>query len=254
MDENLLLRNGKCLLLAYDQGFEHGPTDFDDDNVNPQSILDIALKANVFTGIVFQPGVAEKYYPVGGLNKKDYPPLVLKLNGKTAFHQGEEPLSLQLCDVDRAIRLGASAVGYTVYVGSEHEEEMLAQLGKIVSEAHVHNMPVVAWMYPRGKHVEGKENDKDTIAYAARLGLEIGADFVKIPYPGSVENLEWVVKSAGKTKVLVQGGGKKSTEEFLKDAQQIMQAGACGLAVGRNVWQADDPITISKKVSEIVFK
>ena len=55
------------------------------------------------------------------------PPLIVKLNGKTSFHKGEEPLSLQLCTVDKAIQLGAKAVGYTIYVGSEHEEKMMQE-------------------------------------------------------------------------------------------------------------------------------
>jgi len=244
---DLLLRQGKCLLLAYDQGMEHGPTDFNDDNVDPEYICKIAREAKVFTGIVFGAGVAEKYYT------PDLPPLILKLNGKTGFHKGEEPVSLQLTSVERAVELGAKAVGYTVYVGSEHEEQMMKELAGIVAQAHEKEIPVVAWMYPRGKHVEGKEESKEVVAYAARLGLELGADMVKLPYPGSVDNLAWVVKSAGKTQVLVQGGSKKTEEEFLVQAAEIMKSGACGMAVGRNIWQSSDPIGVSKKLANVIF-
>ena len=248
MDVSKISRNGKIMLLAYDQGMEHGPTDFNDENVDPEYICKIAREAKVFTGIVFGAGVAEKYYT------PDLPPLVLKLNGKTGFHKGEEPVSLQLTSVDRAIELGAAAVGYTVYVGSEHEEEMMKELSQIAGEAHAKNLPVVAWMYPRGKHVEGKETDKDVVAYGARIGLELGADIVKLPYTGSVESFAWVVKSAGKTGVLAQGGAKKEEAEFLKEAAEIMWAGAMGMAVGRNIWQSSDPIGLSKKLANVIFK
>ncbi|MCP6768687.1 hypothetical protein NL529_27990, partial [Klebsiella pneumoniae] len=81
VDINKILKDGKCLLLAYDQGMEHGPTDFNDENIDPNYILDIALKSQVFTGMVFGEGIAEKYYPIGGVDKKNYPPLIIKLNG-----------------------------------------------------------------------------------------------------------------------------------------------------------------------------
>ena len=247
VDVSKISRGGKCLLLAYDQGFEHGPTDFDDENVDPEYICKIAREAGVFTGVVFQAGIAEKYY------SRDMPPLVVKLNGKTGFHKGEEPISLQLCSVDRAEELGAAAVGYTVYVGSEQEEVMMKELGKIVGEAHGKGMPVVAWMYPRGKHVEGKETTKETVAYGARLGLELGAEVVKLPYTGDTESFAWVVKAAGKTGVLAQGGAKKSEEEFLAEAKEIMKAGAIGMAGGRNIWQNENPVEMSKKLAEIIF-
>ena len=235
------------MLLAYDQGMEHGPTDFNDENVDPEYICKIAREAKVFTGIVFGAGVAEKYYT------PDLPPLVLKLNGKTGFHKGEEPVSLQLTSVDRAIELGAAAVGYTVYVGSEHEEEMMKELSQIAGEAHAKNLPVVAWMYPRGKHVEGKETDRDTVAYAARLALELGADVAKLPYTGDAESFGWVVKSAGKTKVVAQGGTKIEEIKLIEEIKEIMSAGAAGMAIGRNIWQSSDPIELSKKLAEVIF-
>lgn len=248
VDVTQIMRDGKCMLLAYDQGFEHGPTDFDDDNVDPEAICKIAREAGMFTGIVFQSGIAEKYY------KSDLPPLVLKLNGKTSFHKGEEPVSSQLCSIDRAKELGAKAVGYTIYVGSEYEEQMMAEFSKIVEEAHHKDLPVVAWMYPRGKHVEGKESSRDVVAYATRLALELGADMAKVPYTGDVESFKWVVKNAGKMKVVVQGGSKKEEVSLLDEVRGFMQAGATGMAVGRNVWQADDPVAIAKKIGQIVFE
>ena len=245
---NKISRDGKIMLLAYDQGFEHGPTDFDDRSVDPKFILDLT-KNGLFTGVILQEGVAEKYY------SKEYrkTPLIVKLNGKTAFQKGRDPVSLQLCTVERAVELGAVGIGYTIYVGSEHEEEMMVEFSRIEDEAHKAGLVVIAWMYPRGKKVKGKEEDKEVVAYAARLGLELNADLVKVPFTGDEESFSWVIRSAGKTGVLAQGGKKKEGKELEKEIREIMKAGAKGMAIGRNIWQSKDPEEMSKKVAELVF-
>ena len=249
-DTSIIERNGRVMLLAYDQGFEHGPTDFDEKSVDPNYIMDIARSGH-YTGVIFQEGLAAKYYATD-LTHENLPPLIVKLNGKTAF-QGEEPLSLQLCSVEKAVELGAKAVGYTVYVGSEHEETMLAEFSRIEDEAHARGLVVIAWMYPRGKKVEGKQTTKETLAYAARLGLEMNADYVKIAYSGEVESLKWVVKAAGKTKVLVQGGKRMAWPELEAEVKGAMEAGAAGIAIGRNVWQAVNPEEVTKKLAGLIF-
>ena len=249
-DTSIIERDGRVMLLAYDQGFEHGPVDFDEKSVDPNYIMDIA-RSNHYTGVIFQEGVAAKYYATA-VNRENLPPLVVKLNGKTSF-QGEEPLSLQLCTVEKAIELGAKAVGYTVYVGSEHEEQMLAEFSRIEDEAHAKGLVVIAWMYPRGKKVEGKQTTKETLAYAARLGLELNADYVKIAYSGDVDSFKWVVAAAGKTKVLVQGGKRLDWPELEAEVTGALAAGAAGIAIGRNVWQAVNPEEITKKLASLVF-
>lgn len=239
-------KKGKVMLLAYDQGFEHGPVDFNEKNVDPAYIMEIA-KNGFYTGVVFQEGVAARYY-----EKDSGVPLIVKLNGKTSFYS-EEPLSLQLCTVDRAVELGASAVGYTIYVGSEHEEQMLVEFSRIEDEAHAKGLGVIAWMYPRGSKVAGRESERDTVAYGARLGLELNADYVKVPYTGDVESFNWVIRAAGKTGVLAQGGKKVDWENLEEEISGVMKAGAKGIAIGRNVWQDPNPNEISKKLSELVF-
>ena len=243
-----LLKNGKAMYLAYDQGIEHGPSDFDDKNVNPLDIISIAKKGK-FTGLIVQKGIAEKYYAE---IKNSKVRLILKLNGKTSLHKGE-PISRQLCSVEEAVELGAKAVGYTIYIGSEHEAKMMQEFSQIEDEAHAAGLPVTMWAYPRGKHVEGKETAKETVAYGARLALELGADFVKVPYTGDKESFKWVVESAGKTKVLIQGGSKKTETELLEEVKGAMEAGATGVAIGRNVWQSADPVGMAKKVASIVY-
>jgi class I fructose-bisphosphate aldolase len=245
LNENIskLLENGKTVMLAYDHGLEHGPTDFSDENVNPEYILEIAEKAQV-NAVILQKGVAEKYY-----SKKIRIPLVLKLNGKTSLYKGE-PVSRQICSVKEAIEIGAGAVGYTIYLGSKYESVMLEEFGKIEEQAHEHNLPVIAWLYPRGKSI--KQLTSDLIAYAARVGLEIGADFAKIKYTGTVDSFRKVVKDAGKCKVLALGGEKKDKESLLSEIKDIMKAGATGLAVGRNVWQSKEPVKTAKEIKKIV--
>lgn len=248
VDLTKITTNGKALYLAYDQGLEHGPTDFDDDSIDPNYILSIGMTGK-FNAVVFQKGVAQKYYDAS-LHKKI--PLIVKLNGKTSIVKDIEPYSPLLCTVDEAIGLGAVAVGYTVYVGSEHENKMTEELAEIVREAHGKDLPVLGWMYPRGRNVPNPHDSK-IVAYAARLGLELGADIVKIQYPGSKEALRFTVEAAGKTKVVVSGGAKVNEEEFLTMVKNAIAGGAIGLAIGRNVWQHKDPLSITEKIKAIVF-
>ncbi len=243
-DLSKIITNGKTLLLAYDHGLEHGPTDFRGKSVDPSYVLDIA-KRGEFNGIILQKGVAEKYYDSG----RDVP-LVIKLNGKTSLFRGE-PISEQVCSVSEAIDLGAAAVGYTIYLGSAFESRMLEDFGRIEEEAHDMGLPVIAWMYPRGKSV--KKVTPKLVAYAARAGLELGADFVKVKYTGSVTSFSKVVQDAGRCRVLCLGGPRLSDREFLQQARDAMSAGASGMAVGRNIWQHSEPLKISRALQEIIF-
>src|SRR3989338_5432870 len=110
---NKILKRGKAMYLAYDQGMEHGPSwDFNDKNVYPLYILDIAQKGK-YNAVIFQKGIAEKYLAE---IKKSRVPLILKLNGKTNLVKGE-PVSAQIATVAEALELGAVAVGYTIYIG-----------------------------------------------------------------------------------------------------------------------------------------
>ncbi len=239
-----LLNKGRAIFLAYDQGIEHGPTDFNDLNVNPEYIMKIAYKGK-FNAVVFQKGIAEKYY-----NGKV--PLILKLNGKTNLVKGE-PISTQVCSVEEAIKIGADAVGYTIYIGSEHEKEMFSEFGKIEEKAHSAGLPVIAWIYPRGKSVKN-ETSADNMAYSARVGLELGADIIKIKYNGNKKDLSWAVKSAGKSKVVIAGGVKKGEKKLIRDTYDIVNSGAAGLAIGRNIWQNKNPFKITEALKKIIFE
>ena len=236
----------KALFLAYDQGFEHGPKDFNLNNVNPKSIIDIAEKSKSYTGIILLPGTAEKFYDV----KKHSVPIIVKLNSKTSFTN--EILSLQNCSVKRAKKIGAKAVGYTIYPGSVYEQKMFVELGRIIEEAHKENLKVVVWAYPRGNNID--ELNTDVIAYAARIASELGADYIKLKYNGDKPGFEWILKNSGKAKVLVSGGSKKSIKEEFEIIREVVSLGADGVAIGRNVWQDEKPLSFSKAIESIIFK
>ncbi|MGP8125614.1 MAG: class I fructose-bisphosphate aldolase [Nitrososphaerales archaeon] len=239
------LRGGRGLLLAYDQGLEHGPSkDFDDRNVDPAFVMEMAAKGG-FNGVVFQKGVAERFYD-GRV------PLVVKVNGKTSLPQGE-PVSEQVCSVAHAVSLGAKAVGYTIYLGSSHESRMLSEFGRIQEEAHKQGVAAIAWIYPRGAVVQN-DASKEIVAYAARAGLELGADAVKIKYTGDSASFSWAVKSAAGIRVFMSGGPKAPTDEaFLQQVRGVMDAGATGLAVGRNVWQHKEPLKMAESLKRVIF-
>jgi class I fructose-bisphosphate aldolase len=164
-----------------------------------------------------------------------------------------EPDSAVNCTVDYAAELGADAVGFTVYGGSNHEVEMFEEFREAQETAREHDMGVVMWSYPRG---QGLKNDTSpgTIAYAARLGLELGADIAKVKYPGSADAMEWAVENAGDTKVVMSGGSKTSDEAFLSTVAEAVDAGAAGLAVGRNVFQRENPTAILDGLEKVIFE
>lgn len=242
-----LTRNDRSLMLAYDQGLEHGPTDFNLKNVDPRYIMDIALEGR-FNAVILQNGLAEKYYHEA---YRDVP-LVVKLNGKSSIPK-IAPISKQLCSVDRAIKLGADAVGYTVFDGSVHEPEIFSEFGKVVETAHDYGVPVIAWMYPRGKAVKDDLTNEVT-AYSARIGLELGADFIKLKYNHDPEGFKWVVRNAGRAKVLAAGGSKLTSQAFLQQTKEVLAAGATGMAIGRNIWQSTKPFSLTHALREIMFK
>ena len=270
---NRIMPDGKAMILAYDQGFEHGTRDFLEhpDSSNFEHILDIAIKGR-FTGLVLHTGLAEKY---AGEIADSGVPLILKLNGKSELYTEEDPLSPQLYSVEDAIALGAVAVGYTVYSGSEFEDEMNREFAQIVREAHSEGIMAIGWMYPRGKAIFDRKSASKTlkialdeqeqtnqaidetpsiVAYGARIGLELGADMVKVKYTGSSDSFRWVVKSAYPTRVVMSGGPMtKTDEEFLSRVKDVLAAGAAGVAVGRNIWQRSDPLSISKKLHQLIY-
>lgn len=242
-----LVKNDRALILAMDQGIEHGPSDFDDKNIDPDYVFDIAAKGG-FTGFAVHKGVARKYME----NYAGRVPLVLKLNGRTNINPKDDVYSSPVATVKEAVALGADAIGYTLYVGSPNEAELFHDFGMIQAEAQEYGMPTIVWAYPRGRYVK-EEKSVESVSYAARCALELGADIVKVNYTGDPKGFSHVVQAAQACRVISSGGSKLSDDEFIKKAEEVMSAGAIGFAVGRNVWQNEDPLGITKRLKEVVF-
>jgi class I fructose-bisphosphate aldolase len=265
------LRNGTALFLPYDQGLEHGPRDFFANPAasHPKYVIKLAIEGG-FNGIALQIGLAEKFY----WEYAGQIPLVLKLNGKTDIPGGIDPLSPVNATVQDAVRLGADAVGYTLYVGSPAQEHDFAQYLAVRQEAQRLGMPLIVWSYPRGLAIDAK-GGKDSfyaVDYAARTACELGADIVKVnfPHPGkqsgvpepyrgeftSQQAIDAVVTSANRTLLLVSGGEKAGDEAMLDKARQSMAAGATGLIFGRNVWQRphDESLRFAGQLRDILAR
>jgi len=244
-----LTRDGKILILAYDHGLEHGPVDFTDvpESADPQRTFEAATHPAV-TSIAVQKGVAEAYYP----SYEDDVDLLMKLNGTSNLWMGE-PDSAVNCSVEYAHEAGASSVGFTLYGGSNHEIEMAEEFREVQEDARAHDLPIVMWSYPRGQGLKNDTSD-EVIAYAARQALELGADVAKVKYPGSKEGMKHAVRMAGRTKVVMSGGSKTSDREFLESVKAVIDAGGKGLAVGRNVWQRENPERILDALEQVIFE
>ncbi len=263
--------NGTLMLLPIDQGLEHGPIDFFDnpDALDTDWVLRLAVEGK-FSGIAYHIGLAEKYH-------KQYAgrvPLVLKINGKTNVPPDDESFSPLTSSVEDAVRLGASAVGYTLYVGSPAQDIDIAQANEVRRECERYGMPLIVWSYPRGSAIKAKGGQDSLYAvdYAARVACEIGADIVKINVPKAEEataaapkpyntltmseadGLRKVVKSAGRTLVLVSGGSKMGDDDTIHKARLAMETGCVGLIFGRNMWQRkwDDAIAMSTRMHEMM--
>ena len=153
--------------------------------------------------------------------------------------------------VEEAIQLGADAVSIHVNVGSKFEKEMLEDFGKISKDAMKWSMPLLAMIYPRGDNIENG-NEKKLIAHCARLGAELGADVVKVPYTGDIESFREVVECTPVPVVIAGGEKRKSEFEVLTMVEHAMQAGAAGVSIGRNIFQHTFPKKMLYAISLII--
>lgn len=245
--ENKLSTNNKALYLAQDQGLEHGVYEFNEESINPQHVFSIAEKGEV-DAFICQKGLAEKYADSYKTN------IILKVNGKTSIHKDDDPYSPLTCSVKKAVELGASAVGFTNFVGSSHEAKIFEDFNKVQEEAHDYSLPVTSWMYPRGKAITS-DTDAQTLQYSARVGLELGADMLKMKYNGNQEDMKKQITAGGRAKMLMAGGNKtNTTEEFLNQVKEVDTCGAFGFAVGRNIWQHSEPIEVTKAIRDVQIR
>jgi fructose-bisphosphate aldolase / 6-deoxy-5-ketofructose 1-phosphate synthase len=240
---------GRLMLFAGDQKVEHLNGDFFGDGIaaddnDPEHFFRIATgaKIGVFAG---QLGLIARY-------GADYPdiPYLVKLNSKTNLvnTSQSDPYSAQWLDAEQVVEfrensgLNIHAVGYTIYLGSEFEHEMLQQAAQIVYESHHHGLLTVLWIYPRGAAVTN-ETDPHLIAGACGVAACLGSDFVKVNYPkpssgDPAEAFREAVQAAGRTRVVCAGGSAQDYRSFLQQLHdQIHISGASGNATGRNIHQ-----------------
>ncbi|MDR7544216.1 MAG: fructose-bisphosphate aldolase [Armatimonadota bacterium] len=265
--------HGTMLVLPVDQGMEHGPVDFlpNPPSENPDFQIRLAIEGG-YSAIAFHYGIAARYLaPYAGKI-----PLILKINGKTDIPPADRAFSGLTGRVEDAVRLGADAVGYTLYVGSPRQDEDFRQLTEVRAECDRYGMPLIVWSYPRGEAIE-KKGGRDSlyaVDYAARVATELGADVVKLnvptfdqkaressPKPYNEMVLEYraavdkVVRSAGQTFVLFSGGSKIGDQDLLEKARLVMEAGATGLIFGRNMWQRPmaDALRLTAEIKRLML-
>jgi len=265
---------GTLLFLPIDQGIEHGPRDFfpNPASKDPEYQFRLAAEAG-YSAIACSYGMASKYYPAYA----GQVPLLLKLNSKTDVPPSDEAFSPCNASVEDGVRLGADAIGYTLYVGSPRQDEDLIQLGKVRQDCDRFGLPLVIWAYPRGRDIEAK-GGRDSfyaIDYAARVAMEMGADIVKLNMPKlnpdkdksapepynemdvtQEEAIRQVVQSAGRSLVVLSGGSKVDDEKLLAQTRMIIEAGGSGVIFGRNVWQREwgEALSIIEQIKETLLK
>ena len=250
--------SGKLVILPVDQGFEHGPARSFAKNpagYDPRYHFELAIEAgcNAYAAPLgfLEAGAAEFAGDV---------PLILKLNNSDSL-SGGEPCSALTGSVDDALRLGASAIGFTIYPGSGERNLMFEQIKELGEEAKARGLAVVIWSYPRGAEISKKgETAIDVVAYAAQIAAQLGAHVIKVKPPtehieqdaarkvyesegipiGSLaERVRHVVQSAfgGRRIVIFSGGAAQGTESLLEEIRAIADGGGFGSIVGRNSFQ-----------------
>jgi fructose-bisphosphate aldolase/6-deoxy-5-ketofructose 1-phosphate synthase len=241
--------SGNMMLFAGDQKVEHLNDDFFGDGVpaddnDPEHLFKIAANSKIGV-FATQLGLIARY----GMDYADVPYLV-KVNSKSHLvkTKQDDPYSGQWYDMEQVAQfrdnsgLNILGIGYTIYLGSKYEAEMLYQAAQLIYEAHQFGMVTVLWIYPRGEAV-ANEKDPHLIAGATGVGACLNADFVKVNYPKAEgmtteESFKEAVLAAGRTKVVCAGGSSDDPKSFLEKLYaQIHVSGACGNATGRNVHQ-----------------
>ena len=273
MNSGALAGTGKFVILPVDQGVEHGPARSFAANpagYDPSYHPSLALEAgcNAYAApLGFIEACAHEY--AGRL------PLILKLNNSDSLGGPEQPLSALTGSVKDALRLGCTAIGFTIYPGSGHRNEMYQQVRDLIAEAREMGLPTIIWSYPRGGGLsKDGETALDVVAYAAHLACQLGAHIVKVkpptahveqqeaqksyanvPLASLAERVRHVVQACfnGKRIVIFSGGPAKGTDQVLAELREIKLGGGSGSIMGRNAFQRSraDGTALLKSAIEI---
>jgi fructose-bisphosphate aldolase, class I len=250
---------GKLVILPVDQGFEHGPARSFAPNpsgYNPHYHFQLAIEAgcNAYAAPL-------GFLEAGASQFAGQIPLILKLNSHDVLHDDKDPMPSVTGSVQDALRLGCSAVGFTIYPGSVHCNRMYEQLRAIGEEAKRFGLALVVWSYPRGAALSKEgETAMDVVAYAAQIAAQLGAHIIKVKLPSMhleqsaakkvyeaeqipiktlAERVKHVVQSAfdGRRIVIFSGGAKSEDKNVFEEARAIREGGGFGSIIGRNSFQ-----------------
>ncbi|MGC2854831.1 class I fructose-bisphosphate aldolase [Novispirillum sp. DQ9] len=251
---------GKMVILPVDQGFEHGPARSFAANpaaYDPHYHFQLAIDAGL-SAYAAPLGMIE----AGADTFAGAIPTILKVNSANSLAPGKDnPTQAITAGVGDALRLGCSAIGYTLYPGSELAYDMLDDLRELIAEAKAVGLATVVWSYPRGGFLSAKgETALDICAYAAHMACLAGAHVVKVKLPTDAleldaakavyeaedipratlaERVAHVVRACfeGRRIVVFSGGGRKGAEGLYEDARAIRDGGGNGSIIGRNSFQ-----------------
>jgi fructose-bisphosphate aldolase, class I len=259
MNTGRLAGTGKFVILPVDQGFEHGPARSFAPNpggYDPRYHFELAIDSgcNAYAAPL-------GFLEAGASEFAGRIPMILKANNSDSLLSSEDPCSAVTASVKDALRLGASAIGFTIYPGSKFRNEMYQQIREMIAEARSVGLPTVMWSYPRGSGLSKVgETAIDVVAYAAHIACQLGAHVVKVKPPtGDLEQKEakkayekagikvdtladrvrHVVQSSfnGRRIVIFSGGATKGDDEILEEVRGIHAGGGFGSIMGRNAFQ-----------------
>lgn len=265
LNTGTLAGTGRLVILPVDQGFEHGPArsfapnpaGYDPD-YHAQLALDSGCNAYA-APLGFLDAVAGKL--------RGEIPLILKLNNSDSLSKMDQPISAVTSSVKDALRLGCTAIGFTIYPGSGARNLMYEQLRELIEEARAVGLPTVLWAYPRGAISKDGETGIDVVAYAAQISAQLGAHVIKVKPPKDfieqpeakkvyekygiptktlADRVRHVVQSAfnGKRIVIFSGGEAKDASAILEEVRGIKDGGGFGSIMGRNAFQRPRPEAI----------
>ena len=250
---------GKMVILPVDQGFEHGPArSF---SVNPAG-----YDPYYHHQLAIDAGLNAYAAPLGALecSADAFPgqiPLILKLNHSNSLARAKEDADQAVIgSVDDALRLGCSAIGFTIYPSSDAANGMYEEIAEMCREAKAVGIATVIWSYPRGNVSKAGETGVDVDGYAAYIACTLGAHIVKVKLPSDhieqdearkafdagdiaigtmAERVEEIVRSCmgGRRIVIFSGGAAKGADGVYDDARAIRDGGGNGLIIGRNTFQ-----------------
>jgi len=250
---------GKLVILPVDQGFEHGPARSFAKNAlgyDPRYHFELGIEAGC-NGYAAPLGFLE----AGAAEFAGDIPLILKLNNSDSLYGGDDPCPALTGGVDDALRLGCSAIGFTIYPGSAYRNDMYGQVRELCEEAKHAGLAVVVWSYPRGAAISKEgETAIDVIAYAAQIAAQLGAHLIKVKPPTAhieqdaarkvyeaegipigtlADRVRHVVQSAfaGRRIVIFSGGAAQGRDGLVEEIQGIADGGGFGSIVGRNSFQ-----------------